>query len=368
MVAQILCVAEKPAIAKAVAGHLSGGQLQTQSISGSPYVKNYIFDFAFAPPWGNCRVCMTSVIGHLTGLEFAPEFRGWRSTAPRALFEAPVVGTVDRDKECIAANIAAQARSSRALFIWTDCDREGEHIGGEVRQAALRGNSRIEVARARFSNTERGHVLAAARRPVALDERLVNAVAARIELDLRLGAAFTRFQTLQLQAMAIPHIHDKMVVSYGSCQFPTLGFVVDRYFRVRNFVPEPFWAIGVVHERDGARVEFLWDRTRLFDRMSVVLLFERCLTAGVATVTGMQQRPTSKWKPLPLTTVELQKLGSMFLRIDSKKVMDLAEGLYTKGFISYPRTETDQFDKAIDLRALVAKQLPSERWGQYAQR
>jgi DNA topoisomerase III len=44
----------------------------------------------------------------------------------------------------------------------------------------------------------------------------------------------------------------------------------------------------------------------------------------------------------------------------------IAEGLYTKGFISYPRTETDQFDKAIDLKKLVEKQFPDNNWGQYA--
>lgn len=44
----------------------------------------------------------------------------------------------------------------------------------------------------------------------------------------------------------------------------------------------------------------------------------------------------------------------------------VAEALYTKGFISYPRTETDQFDKGIDLKKLVEKQLPDNNWGQYA--
>lgn len=43
-----------------------------------------------------------------------------------------------------------------------------------------------------------------------------------------------------------------------------------------------------------------------------------------------------------------------------------AETLYTKGFISYPRTETDQFDNEIDLKKLVEKQYPSEVWGEYA--
>ena len=41
------------------------------------------------------------------------------------------------------------------MFIWTDCDREGEHIGTEIRKHAKKGNARIVVKRAKFSNTER---------------------------------------------------------------------------------------------------------------------------------------------------------------------------------------------------------------------
>jgi len=63
--------------------------------------------------------------------------------------------TSPQDKKAIAENIRKQARYAKALFIWTDCDREGEHIGSEVRQAAWEGNQRIQVKRARFSNTER---------------------------------------------------------------------------------------------------------------------------------------------------------------------------------------------------------------------
>ena len=55
----------------------------------------------------------------------------------------------------IASNIETQARGARALFVWTDCDREGEHIGSEVKTQALKGNCRIEVKRAKFSNIER---------------------------------------------------------------------------------------------------------------------------------------------------------------------------------------------------------------------
>ncbi|KAL8932175.1 MAG: hypothetical protein Q9216_006937 [Gyalolechia sp. 2 TL-2023] len=366
MVHKVLCVAEKPSIAKSVAQHLSGGRINTHNVPGNQYVKNYEFDYAFAPPWGNCSVTMTSVLGHLTGTDFPPEYKKWQISTCQQLFDAPVITSVDEDKKPIARNITQQARYSKALFIWTDCDREGEHIGSEVRQAAFEGNQGLEVKRAIFSNTERGHVLQAAQRPVPLDDRQVSAVAARIELDLRLGVVFTRFQTLTLRTLGGDLANDR-IISYGSCQFPTLGFVVDRYFRVKNFIPEQFWSIKVVHHREDHDVTFLWRRHRLFDRMSVVILFERCLAARLAKVTKLQKRPTSKWKPLPLTTVELQKLGSRFLGMDSQRVMKIAESLYNKGWISYPRTETDQFDRGMDLKRLVEKQTQDNAWGPHAQ-
>ncbi|OJJ51342.1 hypothetical protein ASPZODRAFT_21821 [Penicilliopsis zonata CBS 506.65] len=364
MTGTILCVAEKPAIAKAVASHMSGGAFQLSNIPGNKYVKNYQFTFNFGGRWGQCSVTMTSVLGHLTETEFGSHHRAWASCPPEDLFDAPVYESVAKDKVSIAQNIAVQARSCRALFIWTDCDREGEHIGTEVRKQALEGNPRLEVKRAKFSNTERAHVLQAARQPIELDERQANAVAARIELDLRIGAAFTRLQTLQLQTL-LSSLTDK-VISYGSCQFPTMGFIVDRYFRVKNFKPETFWLIKVIHVRDDIKVNFSWRRVHLFDRAVVTIMLERCLAAKKARVTKVNERPTSKWRPLPLTTVELQMMGSKYLRMTGQDIMKTAESLYTKGFISYPRTETDQFDKAIDLKKLVEKQVPDGSWGQYA--
>ena len=107
----------------------------------------------------------------------------------------------------------------------------------------------------------------------------------------------------------------------GSCQFPTLGFVVDRYLRVRTFKPEKFWGIKVLHARDDTKVNFIWRRVHLFDRAAVTIMLERCLTAKMAKVTKVNQKPTSKWRPLPLTTVDLQMMGSRYLRMDSQKVM-----------------------------------------------
>lgn len=209
------------------------------------------------------------------------------------------------------------------------------------------------------------HVIQAAHSPLDMDERLVNAVTARIELDLRIGASFTRLQTLQLQSLS--ENLSQAVISYGSCQFPTLGFVVDRYNRVRNFKPETFWLIKLMHIRDRIKVNFNWRRGHLFDRAAVTIIFEACLDEKYATVTKVQKKPTSKWRPLPLTTVELQKQGSRFLRMSSQQVMSAAEKLYQQGFISYPRTETDQFPREFGFDPIIQRQTQNNQWGQFAQ-
>ncbi|KAF3918784.1 Helicase [Arthrobotrys entomopaga] len=366
MTTKVLCVAEKSSVAKAVAGHLSGGRFTTRN-TNNKYIKNYDFDYKFSQ-WNHCQVTMTAVQGHTEEIDFIDRYRKWSDCDPADLFDAQITKNIDKSKQSIADNIQKEAKKARVLFIWTDCDREGEYIGTEVRAFARRGNPSIEVKRAQFSNIERTHVIRAANNPKDLDERQALAVAARMELDLRIGAALTRFQSLKLQGRY--GLAPDALISYGSCQFPTLGFVVDRYMRVKNFVPETFWYLKLLHTRDQTTTTFNWDRSRLFDRMAVVLLFESCMAGGTALVKAVARKPSRKYKPLPLTTVELQKQGSRFLGMNSQRVMKAAEALYTSGFISYPRTETDQYDQNINLQALIGKQKDDTgnwSWGQYAQ-
>ncbi len=57
-----------------------------------------------------------------------------------------------------------------------------------------------------------------------------------------------------------------------------------------------------------------------------------------------------RWPPAPLSTLEMQKCGSQYLRIPGERIMKVAEELYQAGYISYPRTETDVFDRQYDLQ------------------
>ena len=65
------------------------------------------------------------------------------------------------------------------------------------------------------------------------------------------------------------------LLSYGPCQFPTMGFVIDRYLAVENFVEETFWHIDLTHVKDGKEAKFRWSRRRLFDGLAAGVEFVR---------------------------------------------------------------------------------------------
>lgn len=360
---RILCVAEKPSIARSITEILSGNRFETRP-SRNRYIKNFDFDYRLPPSPQLVHFTVTSVLGHLTSTDFGSNHKKWGSCDPFSLFDAPINRFVDPDRKSIEANLQSEAHRADKLMIWTDCDREGEHIGYEIVTACRSRNSRIVVLRARFSAIIPAQIHQACQNAGELDMRQVHAVEARMELDLRIGAALTRFQTLGLQPR-FQQLRDS-IISYGPCQFPTLGFVVDQYDKVKAFVPEPFWYIHVLFERDDAKVEFKWKRHRLFDYHAAFVLHEMCTDDPQATVKEVNLKPTVKWKPLPLTTVELQKSGSRLLHMTPKTVLDIAEKLYQKGLVSYPRTETDQFDRDFDFMTLIEKQINDTQWGPFA--
>lgn len=361
---KILNVAEKNDAAKHIAGFLSNGNSRRRE-GISKFNKIYEFDSNFRG--SPCVMVMTSVSGHLLTHEFVGQFRSWTSCSPVELFDAPVQLICPTNYENIKKTLEREVRSCEVLIIWTDCDREGENIGFEIIKVCQEVKRNLQVFRAKFSEITGPSVRRAMANLCEPNKRLSDAVLVRSELDLRIGAAFTRFQTLRLKRV-FPDILGDSLISYGSCQFPTLGFVVERYKEIESFVSEKFWKIKVSHEMKDLNVEFSWKRVRLFDELFVKVLLERCLENKTATVIDVTNRQKNKWRPTPLDTVELEKMGSKKLSMSAKETLAVAEKLYTQGFISYPRTETNIFPKELNLSNLVQLQTVDNRWGDFANR
>lgn len=98
---------------------------------------------------------------------------------------------------------------------------------------------------------------------------------------------------------------NKNLISYGPCQFPTLGFVVSRYEQVKAFVAETFWYIYLALAAPGGedprergnekQTVFNWKRGHLFDFDVAVMLYEMVLEKPTAKVTKVVKKNTKKW-------------------------------------------------------------------------
>ncbi|XP_071403367.1 DNA topoisomerase 3-alpha [Centroberyx affinis] len=361
---RVLCVAEKNDAAKGISEIMSNGRSRRRE-GMSKY--NKIYEYEYNLFGQDVTVSMTSVSGHLLGLEFKAPFQKWHSCNPVLLFDAEVEKYCPDNMVQIKRSLEKEVRQCQALVIWTDCDREGENIGFEVIDVCKAVKPNLQVFRAKFSEITPNSIRRACETLMEPDANVSDAVDVRQELDLRIGASFTRFQTLRLQKI-FPASLANQLISYGSCQFPTLGFVVERFKAIQAFIPETFYKIKVLHEMDEEAVEFSWKRNRLYNHTACLVLYQICMEDPIATVTSVTSKPKSKWRPLPLDTVELEKLASRKLKISAKETMKIAEKLYTQGFISYPRTETNIFPKDLALGPLVEQQTHSPAWGTFAQR
>jgi len=199
-----------------------------------------------------------------------------------------------------------------------------------------------------------------------------------------------------------------MIISYGPCQFPTLNFIVERDEEIKNFITKSFYSlifklnrklnqreINLFHEysntkntvnknndsfskdlnmtynynqinsndnckiiNDTLMVDFQWTKERLYqkstaeeirNRLQRLFIYEK----NSLKVIEAKKKPKIKNRPLPLNTVEMQKLISRKLKIQSYKLMSIAEKLYNMGYISYPRTETQIYSQNENLNKIV---------------
>lgn len=376
---KILCVAEKPSVAKAVANILSYSPSYTQTESKF----NPVFQFDYEFENQISQMFFTSVTGHIKEYYSPPHLNSWQLETAEDFYKDEPLKRVCPDKQGINKNLLSYGRQCNILILWLDCDREGENIAFEVVETVQSVNRNIRILRAHFSTLAPRDIKLAMETLKPPDKNLSDAVEIRQKIDFIIGCSFTRLQTISFKSVLKEYSmfsslesrkENNFVITYGPCQFPTLNFVVDRADQIRNFVQEEFYYLDLIIEKENSKtgdicsVSFNWERDRLYDRQIAYLFLLDCLEQLTGKITKVTKYERKRYRPIPLNTVEFTKLCSTKLKINAKQAMEIAEQLYRDGFISYPRTETQKFSKSINLKSLIKEQTKNSRWGDFAQR
>eukprot|EP00668_Euglena_longa_P014650 GGOE01018648.1.p1 GENE.GGOE01018648.1~~GGOE01018648.1.p1 ORF type:complete len:899 (+),score=203.60 GGOE01018648.1:28-2697(+) len=362
---RVLMVAEKPSVAKAIAEHLSSGKARTRTgISKANPVHEFMRNF-----FGKrARIKVTSVVGHVFGLDFKSQ----RPCDEALLFDAETVKKVaDTAGKCrVVDHLRAEAEQCTYLCLWLDCDREGENIAFEVISITRETFAdERNIYRARFSALTAAELNSAYLNLKRPDVKQALAVDARQELDLKVGVAFTRYLTNRfLPAVKLRFGPDTRLISYGPCQSPTLHFCVERHNAIQNFQSHPFWKLQATCAVGPLVLPLEWMHDCIQDQALGQQLLQECLAHSHATVQAVQQRSHSMARPVGLHTVQLLKAASSRLGLSPGTAMKVAEDLYSRGFISYPRTESTKYPATFDVHTVVGQFAGHPLWGKTASR
>ncbi len=294
---------------------------------------------------GERGVLVTSVRGHLLDLDLPLAFRNWRGRDPVEVLDLNLsdLRYVVRDAESYR-NLLRVFNERAPLVIATDNDHEGELIGAEILMVyrKVRGD-RANYFRMRFNSVDEEELLRAWRNlEQDLNWRWVYKAEFRRAFDLLTGAAFTRFLTLSAERKGFDGL-----LSWGSCQTPTLYFVVERDRQIENFRPVPFWYLEALLEN--SRGERLTARTeRFWEKAEALELVKEASSAEFAVVRDWREEDELVRRPLPSRTDDvLRDLVSITGRT-ARELMEVLEQLYAEGYISYPRTETNRYPEGFN--------------------
>ncbi|MEM4411425.1 MAG: DNA topoisomerase [Thermofilum sp.] len=346
-------VAEKPTVALAFAKYLSKGRYRALSIYG---VRAYEFQL------NGGQALSIGLKGHILDYDFPEKYNRWSSVDPRDLFFIKPIVVVREGAGKYVKALRRLASETRRVILALDADVEGECIAFEVMRIMSSVNPDLEFKRAWFSAVTPEDIWRAVRNLREPNPLLANKAAARMIVDLTIGAAFTRFLTLSVK--------DKLprgrFLSYGPCQTPVLYLVVRRALEREQYRQKLYYVIVAELKAEG--VVFKASANVGEDKEKAAEIFARIKAKERALVLESERNVVEVSPPVPLNTVELERRASLYLNIRPKEALDLAEKLYQYGYISYPRTETTIYPPTLDLRKLAGMFTQWEDSGWYVRK
>ncbi|MBU9722072.1 MULTISPECIES: DNA topoisomerase III [Bacillaceae] len=156
--------------------------------------------------------------------------------------------------------------------------------------------------------------------------------------DWLVGINASRAYTLLLQKKGISD-----VFSTGRVQTPTLALIVKREEEISNFKSEPFWEVNAKFDFEGKKFTGKWHKdgeTRIKDKNLAEKIMQFCKQKQSEIMEVKKDRKEYQ-PPFLFNLSSLQATANKLYRYSPKKTLDIAQKLYLKGIISYPRSDSN---------------------------
>ncbi|WP_432721642.1 DNA topoisomerase [Staphylococcus shinii] len=129
--------------------------------------------------------------------------------------------------------------------------------------------------------------------------------------------------------------------SIGRVQTPTLFMVYERQKEIENFVSEPFYELeGVFGAKNGEYKGKAKIKTKDKNEIQQIVENHQLNSAESGYIQKLETNEKKTKAPNLFSLSGLQKKASSLFKINSKETLNIAQSLYDKKILTYPRTDT----------------------------
>ncbi|TPE68320.1 DNA topoisomerase III [Halalkalibacterium halodurans] len=283
----------------------------------------------------------TWAVGHLCELcppeQYDPSWKKWTLEA-LPLIPQSFVHRVSRGKKDQFQVIRSLVHRKEVteIVMAGDAGREGELI---VRLILKQCRVKKKTSRLWLSSLTKQAVVSGFHQLKSAEstEPLYHEALSRSCADWLIGMNVTRAYTLLLKKKGVDSLF-----STGRVQTPTLALIVKREKEIEAFESKPFWEVKATFRVQGHEYEGIWHKdreTRLFDQPMAEAIAAFC-RGKQGKVTKVKKETKTLKPPYLFNLSSLQATANKRFTFSPKKTLDVAQKLYVKGHISYPRTDS----------------------------
>lgn len=330
----IVCIAEKPSVAKDIARILGATSAHNGYMEGNGYQVTWTF-------------------GHLCTLKEPNDYTDlWKHWSLSALPMIPPrfgIKLIDDDgiKRQFAV-IEKLMQSADSIVNCGDAGQEGELIQRWVMQKA---GAKCPVKRLWISSMTDEAIREGFSQLKDQSEYqpLYIAGLSRAIGDWLLGMNATRLYTLK-------YGQNRQVLSIGRVQTPTLALIVNRQKEIDSFEPEPYWVLATVY-RD---TTFTATKGKFTTKEEGEAAFST-IADKPFTVTAVQKKNGTEAPPRLFDLTSLQVECNRKFSYSAETTLKIIQGLYERKLTTYPRVDTqylsdDIYPKCPSILSGISKQ------------
>ncbi|PKM77939.1 MAG: DNA topoisomerase III [Firmicutes bacterium HGW-Firmicutes-15] len=344
-----LYITEKPSVADSFASVL--GLEILKSDRGRGYAEND-------------RAIISWCYGHLVTMAYPevydPAFKSWRvehlPIIPQE-YKYKIIDNAGTKKQFEVINKLMHCDDVAMIYSCTDSGREGEYIFRLVYQLSETNKpaKRVWISSQTEEAVRRGIDEA---KDISEYDSLSQAAYCRAKEDWLFGMNFSRIYTCQYGNDLSARLKEdkRSVIAIGRVMTCVLGLVVNRELEIRNFIPQVHYGIiaSFISQESSIAYKGKWQpkkkrgpesadelegEEKYLSQEDALEIIDK-LKGHEAVVKKVEIKVKKEQAPLLFNLAELQSEANKKYKLPVDKTLEIAQSLYEKKLISYPRTDS----------------------------